>query len=70
MATVEKPTAIPDELLAEMHERADRAANGLRDPKDAWRASRRMDQMREELRQRVGEMDLAVDLVREARDQG
>jgi hypothetical protein len=69
MATAERPPAVPHELLAEMQERADRAAKGLRDPEDARKASERMDRMREELREKVGETDLAVELIREARDQ-
>jgi hypothetical protein len=69
MATIEQPSSIPPETLAEMQERADRADRGLRDPDDARRACERMDKMREELRQRVGETDSAVALIREARDQ-
>jgi hypothetical protein len=69
MATVEKPSAIPQELLAEMQKRAERAAKGIRDHEDARRASERMDRMREELRQSAGEMDIAVALIREARNQ-
>jgi hypothetical protein len=69
MSTVGKPTAISQELLAEMQERAERAAEGIRDPEDARRACERMDAMREELRQRVGETDIAVDLIHGARNQ-
>ena len=60
---------IPDELLAEMRERAFRAARGIRDEEDVRKACERMDRMREELREKIGETDLAVELVREARDQ-
>jgi hypothetical protein len=69
MATVEKPSTIPQEILAEMRQRAERATKGIRDPEDARRASERMDRMREELRQTAGEMDMAVALIREARNQ-
>lgn len=69
MATVPKSPTIPPETLAEMQERAERAAGGLRDPEDARRACERMDRMREELRQRIGETDIAVELIREARSQ-
>ena len=69
MATVEKSSALPPELLAEAQARADRAAKGLRDPADAQKACERMDRMREELRQRIGETDIAVDLIRDARNQ-
>ena len=67
MATVEKPPAISTDLLIEMQERAERASKGVRDPVDAQRACERMDRMREELRQNIGETDLAVKLIREAR---
>ena len=38
MATDLKAPAIPDDLLAEMRERAQRAANGIRDPDDVRKA--------------------------------
>jgi hypothetical protein len=69
MATVEKSPAIPTDLLTEMQERAERVLKGVRDPADAQRACERMDRMREELRQKLGETDLAVELIREARNQ-
>ena len=70
MATVDKRPTIPAEILAEMHARAERAAQGIRDPEDARRACERMDRAREEMKRRIGETDLAVELVREARSQG
>ena len=69
MATIDKPSAIPPEILAEMQERAERAAKGERDAEDMRRACERMDRMREDLRQEIGETNLAVELIREARDQ-
>lgn len=68
-STIEESAAIPHELLAEMQERADRAAKGIRDPEDARKACERMDRMREELRRRSGETDIAVELIREALNQ-
>jgi hypothetical protein len=65
---VEAP-AIPDDILTEMSARAIRAASGIRDSDDVRRACERMDRMREELRERIGETELAVELIREARDQ-
>lgn len=41
---------------------------GERDPEAAKKARERMDRMREETRQRVGTLDVAVDLVRELRE--
>jgi hypothetical protein len=69
MESIEKPSFIPPEILAEMRDRAERAAKGFRDPEDARRACERMHKMREELWQRVGETDLAVALIRDARNQ-
>lgn len=64
-----EPTTIPPELLAALQEAADNAAKGIRDPEAMKRACDRMDRMREELRQRQGEMNVAVELVRETRDE-
>jgi len=69
MATDVKAPAIPDDLLAEMRERALRAANSIRDPDDVRKACERMDRMREELQEKVGGTNLAVELIRRARDQ-
>ena len=69
MVTDVKAPEIPDDLLAEMREEGSGAANGIRDPDDVRKACERMDRMREELRQKVGETNLAVELIREARDQ-
>ena len=60
---------IPRDVMAELEEAADRAAKGIRDPEAMQRACERMDRMREELRQRSGELNVAVDLVREIRDE-
>lgn len=47
----------------------ERVLAGRHDPNAMRRAAERMDRMREEMRQRVGNVDLAVPLVREARDE-
>ena len=54
--------------MAELRNRAERAARGLIDPETRRSARERMDRMREEFRLRNGEVNLAVELVREARD--
>jgi hypothetical protein len=67
MPTVEKPAAItvdPDVQVA-----VDRVLKGVRDREAMRRAAERMDRMREEMRQRVGNVDLAVPLIRETRDE-
>lgn len=40
-----------------------------RDPEMVRKACERMDKMREELRARIGTVDVAVELIRDARDQ-
>ena len=62
-------TIFSPELIAQMQEAADRAAKGVRDPTAMDRAFKEMDRIREELRQRIGTVNVAVDLVREARNQ-
>jgi hypothetical protein len=68
MPTIEGDSAIPPELMAELRERAERAARGLIDPETRRIARVRMDRMREDFRRRHGEVNLAVELIREARD--
>ncbi|HEV3259465.1 MAG TPA: hypothetical protein VG013_21550 [Gemmataceae bacterium] len=60
---------IPAELMAELRTATERAAKGDHDPEVMRRACERMDQMREELRRRAGDLDVAVELIREARDE-
>jgi hypothetical protein len=69
MADVEKPSAIPAEDMAELQRAVDNAMNGIRNPEAMDRAALEMDQGREEIRQRLGELNLAVELIREARDE-
>jgi hypothetical protein len=68
MSTIKRTPTIPSELMAEMQERAERAARGVIDPDARRKAAQRMDQMREEFRRKHGEVKLAVELIREARD--
>ena len=46
----------------------ERLMNGTRDPEMMRRSRERMDRMREDLRQRIGTVEVAVDLIRDARD--
>ena len=62
MSTVEKPPAIPAEDLAELTKAIEDMMNGVRDPDAMDRAAREMDEGREEIRQRLGVLDLAVEL--------
>jgi hypothetical protein len=55
--------------MQELKEAIDRLLSGVRDPAVADKARQEMDRMREETRQRVGIVEVAVDFVRDARDQ-
>jgi hypothetical protein len=69
MATAEDPAAISQKDLDALQEAIDRAVKGIRDPKAARRACEEMDQAREEIWRDYGERNLAVDLIRESRDE-
>jgi hypothetical protein len=64
----DSPT-IPADLMAELRDATERAAAGMRDPEVMRRSCERMDRMREDLRRRTGDLNLAVDLLREGRDE-
>ena len=67
MATVEKLAEIT--VDPEVQAAIDRALKGVRDPDSMRRAAERMDRMREEMRVRVGNVNLAVPLICEIRDE-
>jgi hypothetical protein len=69
MPTVEEESTIPAELVAKLEEAVDRLVRGIRDPESMRDAAREMDAAREELRKRQGEMTIAVDLIRESRNE-
>jgi hypothetical protein len=62
MATAEKPSAISAEDLAELEKAIQDMIKGVRDPDAMDRAAREMDEGREEIRQRLGELNIAVEL--------
>lgn len=67
MGIVENPAMITTD--PEVQAAIDRAIEGVRDTDSMRRAAERMDRMREEMRARVGNVDLAVPLIRETRDE-
>lgn len=69
MSLVEKPPAIPAEDMAALEKAVANLIKGVRDPKLMDEAAREMDEGREEIRRRFGEVDLAVELTRESRDE-
>jgi hypothetical protein len=62
MATAEKPPAIPAEDLAALDETIRDLMRGVRDPGAMDQAAREMDEAREEIRERLGILDLAAEL--------
>jgi hypothetical protein len=68
MKTTER-NVIPPKLLAELEEVMADIAKGRRDPEAMKKASRDMDRLREETRKKLGILDVAVDLIREGRDE-
>ena len=63
MTTETVPTA-----KQELDQAIARLMNGVRDPEAGRKAREEMDRMREETRKRIGTVEVAVDLVRDARD--
>ena len=62
-------TLATDDAKQKLAETLDRLVKGTRDPKEMNWAAEQMDRMREEIRQRCGIVNMAVDLIRDARDQ-
>jgi hypothetical protein len=69
MNRTESESSISPEILAELKIAIENAMKGVRDPERMRAADERMDRMREEMRQRVGVVNVAVDLIREGRDE-
>jgi hypothetical protein len=61
-------TDVSPDLAAEFREALDDLAKGIRRPEKMQAACARMDRLREENRQLFGEQNIAVELVRQARD--
>jgi hypothetical protein len=59
--------AVKSDAMRKLEETIDRIVRGERDPEAMHKACEEMDAAREELRQRIGTVDVAVDLVRDAR---
>lgn len=70
MSTVnETPPAAPAEDLADLEATIADLIRGVRDPRKMDEAAREMDEGREEIRRRLGDLDIAVELIRETRDE-
>ena len=68
MTTKEKNLIAP-KLLAELESVMSDLAEGKRDADAMKKAARDMDKMREETRRELGTLDVAVELIREGRDE-
>jgi hypothetical protein len=66
-ANIALPAAESD-LQSELQAAVDRLVKGTRDPEAIRKACDRMDRMRDEMRRRTGDVELAVELIREVRD--
>jgi len=69
MPATETTSNVPPEFAAAFQEALDDLAKGIRRPEKMQAACERMDRLREENRQRFGEQDLALQLVRQTRDE-
>lgn len=54
---------------SELEQTVARLLSGVRDPAIGRRAREEMDRMREETRKRIGTVEVAVELIRDAREQ-
>ena len=68
MNTTETATGISEEIKAQLPETLDDLVKGIRRPDEMKAACERMDRMHEENRKLFGEQNIAVDLIREARN--
>jgi hypothetical protein len=57
------------DLVHELERTLERASSGVRDTAEMRQAREEMNRVRDELRQRIGVVDVAVDLIRDARNQ-
>ena len=69
MNTTANTAGIPPDLAAEFQEAVDDLAKGIRRPEKMKAACERMDRMREENRRLFGEQNIAVELIRQTRDE-
>jgi hypothetical protein len=69
MNTTEIAAGIPPDLASEFREAVDDLAKGVRRPEKMRAACERMDRLREENRKLFGKQNIAVELIRQTRDQ-
>lgn len=69
MHTTDTLTTVPDEVRAQLQAALANRSGGIRDPEAAREARQRMARIREENRRLFGEQNIAVELIRQTRDQ-
>jgi len=69
MNTTETAYSIPPDVVAEFQQAVDDLLKGIRRPEKMRAARERMDRMREENRKLFGEQNIAVELIRQTRDE-
>ena len=69
MNTTETAAGISEEIKAQLRETLDDLVKGIRRPDEMKAACERMDRMHEENRKLFGEQNIAVELIRQTRDQ-
>jgi hypothetical protein len=69
MDTTENTDVIPEDIKAELQQALDDLAKGIRRRDKMKAGCERMDRMREENRKLFGEQNIAVELIRQTRDQ-
>ena len=68
MNSIEAISGIPEEIKAQLRQTLDDLVKGIRRPDKMKTACERMDRMREQNRRLFGDQNIAVDLIREARN--
>jgi len=68
MNSTETTSGLPEEIKAQLRQTLDDLIKGVRRPDKIKAACERMDRMREQNRKLFGEQNIAVDLIREARN--
>jgi hypothetical protein len=69
MNSTETTQGFSEEIKAQLRETLDDLVKGIRRPDKIKAACERMDRMREENRKLFGEQNIAVELIRQTRDQ-
>jgi hypothetical protein len=69
MKTVETSSAIPPEVMADLEHAVQLAMTGKKDPEFEARIQAESEKITEEIRRKHGVLNIAVDLIRESRDE-